>query len=120
MGGAQPGSQANWQPNWQPNYQPSFQPGFQPGFQSGSPQGNHQRQGRQAGVSQVIEEIASGGNGLNSLSRLLNFDDTEFWKGALVGAAAVMLLSNESVQNLLFSGGKSGGNKADNQAEGGL
>jgi hypothetical protein len=47
----------------------------------------------------------------------LNFEDTDFWKGALVGAAAVMLLSNEGVQNLLFGGGKSGTGKTAAPAE---
>lgn len=75
----------------------------------------HAGQGRQAGVSDLIEEIASGGNGLNSLSRLLNFDDTEFWKGALVGAAALLLLSNESVQNALFGSRSNQSKPKDNQ-----
>ena len=57
------------------------------------------------GMADVMQEIANGGNGLSSLSRLLNFDDSEFWKGALVGAAAVLLLTNESVQNALFKTG---------------
>jgi hypothetical protein len=30
---------------------------------------------------------------------------SDFWKGALVGAAAVLLLTNESVQNALFKTG---------------
>ncbi|MCP5426016.1 MAG: hypothetical protein H6970_13260 [Gammaproteobacteria bacterium] len=60
--------------------------------------GQHQGQG----VSGLVEEIANGGNGLSSLSRLLNLDDWEFWKGAAIGAAAVMLLTNESVQKMLF------------------
>jgi hypothetical protein len=72
-----------------------------PGFAQAQP-GAHAGHGRQAGVSQVIDELASGGSGFSSLSRLLNFDDTEFWKGALVGAAAVMLLTNDTVQNTLF------------------
>jgi hypothetical protein len=56
-------------------------------------------------VSDLIEEISNGGNGLSSLSKMLNLDDTEFWKGALVGAAAVLLLTNDSVQNALFKTG---------------
>jgi hypothetical protein len=57
------------------------------------------------GMTELMEELASGGNGLSSLGKMLNLDDTEFWKGALVGAAAVLLLTNESVQNALFKTG---------------
>lgn len=99
MGGSQFGTQ--------PGAQPQMHAGLHNGLHSGANPGAHQGHGRQAGVSEFIEEIAGGGNGLNSLSRLLNFEDTEFWKGALVGAAAVMLLTNESVQSMLFKGGKS-------------
>ncbi|WP_051021928.1 hypothetical protein [Thioflavicoccus mobilis] len=52
-----------------------------------------------------MDEMLGEGNGLSSLSRMLNLDDKELWKGALVGAAAVLLLTNESVQNALMHGG---------------
>lgn len=58
-----------------------------------------------AGMSQLMQEIAGGGNGLSSLTQMLNLDDKELWKGALIGAAAVLLLTNESVQNALFKTG---------------
>ena len=47
--------------------------------------GAGQGPGPQAGMQQLFEELAEGGNGLNSLTRMLSLDDTEFWKGALVG-----------------------------------
>jgi hypothetical protein len=56
-------------------------------------------------MSQFVNELANGGNGLSSLGKMLNLDDSEFWKGALIGAAAVLLLTNESVQNVLFKTG---------------
>lgn len=56
-------------------------------------------------MAELVDEIANGGNGLASLSKMLNLEDTEFWKGALVGAAAVLLLTNDSVQSALFKGG---------------
>jgi hypothetical protein len=59
-------------------------------------------------MAQVMQEIASGGNPLGSLTKLLDLDDKDFWKGALVGAAAVLLLTNESVQNALFRGAVKG------------
>jgi hypothetical protein len=58
-----------------------------------------------AGMAQLVDEIANGGNGLSSLTKMLDFDDSEFWKGALLGAAAVLLLTNESVQSALFKTG---------------
>ena len=58
-----------------------------------------------AGMADLMEEISNGGNGFSSLSKMLNLDDSEFWKGALVGAAAVLLLTNESVQGALFKTG---------------
>jgi hypothetical protein len=70
-----------------------------------APMGDAAGQGRRAGMAELIEELGSGGNGLSSLSRILNLDDSEFWKGALVGAAAVLLLTNDSVQDALFKTG---------------
>ncbi|WPL18745.1 hypothetical protein Thiowin_03835 [Thiorhodovibrio winogradskyi] len=90
---------------------------YSSGHQSDHQASGHQGHGQRNGMSEFIEEIASGGNGLNSLGRLLNFEDTDFWKGALVGAAAVMLLSNDGVRNLLFGGGKSDADKAAAPAE---
>jgi hypothetical protein len=56
-------------------------------------------------MAEMLEELAGGGNGLASLGRMLSLDDSEFWKGALVGAAAVLLLTNESMQDMLFKTG---------------
>jgi hypothetical protein len=60
---------------------------------------------RGPGMSELFDEIANGGNGFSSLSKMLNLEDSEFWKGALLGAAAVLLLTNESVQGALFKTG---------------
>ncbi len=57
------------------------------------------------GVSDLVREISNGGSGLSSLGKMLDLDDSEFWKGALIGAAAVLLLTNESVQNMIFKTG---------------
>ena len=66
---------------------------------------HHAGHGMHAGMSQLVEEISNGGTGLSSLGKMLNLDDSEFWKGALIGAAAVLLLTNESVQNMIFKTG---------------
>lgn len=73
------------------------------GMAAGMGAGPHQ--GRGPGVSQLMEELAGGGNGLSSLTQMLNLDDKEMWKGALIGATVVLLLTNESVQNALFKTG---------------
>ncbi len=44
---------------------------------------------------------------LSTLSRWLDFNDVDFWQGALLGAAAVFVLTNESVQQTLFGRGQS-------------
>jgi hypothetical protein len=73
---------------------------------AGAPGATGGQAGRgQAGIASLMEELNNGGSGLNSLGKMLNFEDTEFWKGALVGAAAVILLTNDSVQNALFQTG---------------
>lgn len=59
-------------------------------------------------MNDLMQEIASGGTGLSSLTRMLDFDDKDFWKGALVGAAVVLLFTNDSVQNMLFKGAVKG------------
>ncbi len=82
-----------------PGYPPQYAP---PGAHAGAGQPGA---GVHAGMSQFVNELANGGNGLSSLGKMLNLDDSEFWKGALIGAAAVLLLTNESVQNALFKTG---------------
>lgn len=73
---------------------------------AGQMHGTRQTQG--AGMAQVMEEIANGGNGLSGLTKMLDLDDKDFWKGALVGAAAVLLLTNGSIQKALFRGAVKG------------
>ena len=88
-----------------PGVHPQYEPA--PGYHGMPHPGPGMRQGQdgQAGMSQLVEEISNGGNGLSSLGKMLNLDDSEFWKGALIGAAAVLLLTNESVQSMLFKTG---------------
>jgi hypothetical protein len=82
-------------------------PGYPPGMgqMAGQHAGQHAGQGQ--GMAQAMQEIANGG-GLSSLTKLLDFDDKDFWKGALVGAVAVLLLTNDSVQRALFRGAVKG------------
>ena len=59
-----------------------------------------------AGMGGLVAELANGGTGLSSLSKMLDLNDPDFWKGALLGAAAVLVLTNDSVRGALFNTGK--------------
>ncbi|MFD2110365.1 hypothetical protein [Thiorhodococcus fuscus] len=63
-------------------------------------------------MSDLMSEVANGGNGLSTLSKMLNFEDPDFWKGALVGAAAALVLSSGSIQGLFGRAGTSKGSGA--------
>jgi hypothetical protein len=75
-----------------------------PGFDPAGPHAPGGAQGHGPSMEALVEEMSNGG-GLAGLGKLLDFEDTEFWKGALVGAAAVLLLTNESVQQSLLKSG---------------
>ncbi|WP_148040523.1 hypothetical protein [Marichromatium sp. AB32] len=88
--------------------------GYPPG--AGAHQGFGAQHGAGAGVAELVDELANGGNGLNSLSKLIDFNDTDFWKGALLGAAAVLVFTNGSVQRTLFGGDKGQGGGEEQKA----
>lgn len=120
QGGMHHGSSPQSQPQAGVPYWPPYVPyGYPPQQMMGYPPGMDQMAGPQAGqgMAQVVNEIANGGNGLSSLSKLLDFNDKDFWKGALVGAAAVLLLTNESVQKTLFRGAVKGRDAVDEGVE---
>jgi len=86
-------------------YPPNAHEGQHQGYGHGAAQGA----GQGARMSDLVNEVANGGNGFSTLSKMLNLDDPDFWKGALIGAAAVLLLTSDSVQNALFHAGQSNG-----------
>lgn len=55
------------------------------------------------GFAAAIGNIADQA-GLGMLKDLFRFDDGEFWKGAMVGAAVVLLLTNENLREALVGG----------------
>lgn len=88
-----------------PPYYAPYPPGYPPGNQ-GSQVPPHGGGASRPDINQLINGIANGdSNSLSSLGQIMNFDDKEFWKGALIGAAAVLLLTNDSVQRSLFRAG---------------
>jgi hypothetical protein len=42
----------------------------------------------------AFDRLSRGDVSIETISKLLNLDDREFWKGAIVGAAAALLVSN--------------------------
>lgn len=57
---------------------------------------------REAGIDGLVQDVMNGNVGLSSLTKLLGLGDKEFWKGALIGSAIVMLLTNDSIKQALF------------------
>lgn len=57
----------------------------------------------QAGLEAAFNEMADK-NGFGMLKGMFNFSDGEFWKGALVGAAIVMIMTNDELRNSLING----------------
>jgi hypothetical protein len=59
--------------------------------------------GTQPGFAAVLGDIADK-SGLGMFKEFFNWEDSEFWKGALVGAAVVLLMTNEHLRNSLIGG----------------
>ncbi|MFP4154388.1 MAG: hypothetical protein ACOC00_07170 [Halothiobacillaceae bacterium] len=57
----------------------------------------------QAGFQAAFDQVAEQ-NGLGMLKGFFDTQDSDFWKGALVGAAAVMLLTNDHLRDSLIGG----------------
>lgn len=76
-------------------------PGMHQAGQGASP--NPEQLAAHAGLTAALGDIADK-SGLSMFKDLFNWEDGEFWKGAMVGAAVVLLLTNENLRNSLFSG----------------
>ena len=83
-----------------PPYPPPFGMYGAPGAQPVPPPPNAEAQ---AGFEAMFNEVADK-NGLGMLKGIINWEDGDFWKGALVGAAVVMLMTNEDLRNTLING----------------
>lgn len=89
------------------NQQPSF------GAQPGTPNDHGQEFKHDANMFQhgqlldVLGGIINGNPDIQKISGLLSSTDTQFWKGAAVGAGAALILGNAAVQSALagFVGG---------------
>ncbi|NGP54465.1 hypothetical protein [Thioalkalivibrio sp. XN8] len=74
--------------------------GFPPGYGPQQPMGPDPAA---AGFSAAMNEFADQ-SGLGALKGFMNFNDSEFWKGALVGAAVVLLMTNDELRGALLGG----------------
>lgn len=55
----------------------------------------------------IVNDLANGNPDVSKMMGLLQSCDTQFWKGTLIGVAATLLLTNETVKNTItnaFSG----------------
>ncbi len=90
-------------PNWHPHMHQGMPPHMHPGMQG---QGEPQEETNDAlfEQAQAMLEGAMGEDAgmFNEILGSLGMNDKEFWKGAVVGAAAALLLSNENVRGKLM------------------
>jgi hypothetical protein len=89
-----------------PSMHPSMHPGMYPGMQAPAPQETPQQKQENNAFIEQAQAMLEGalGEDVGMFKDLLgNFgmNDKEFWKGAMVGAAAALLLSNENVRGKL-------------------
>ncbi len=82
---------------WAPPHPP---PGY---YTPSGPEGQPKVGGAPAGFAAAMGDIADK-SGLGMFKDLFNWDDGEFWKGAIVGAAVVVLMTNEDLRNSLIGG----------------
>ncbi|MGL5240266.1 MAG: hypothetical protein ACRC85_05645 [Kluyvera ascorbata] len=73
------------------------------------PHHHHHHHAAQQGVdwSQYAQSVVDGAMGeqaglLKNIISTVGMDDKEFWKGAMVGAAVTLLLTNDSVRGMLM------------------
>lgn len=86
-----------------PGYvQPQAHPGQAPGFESGPGHPKHEAH-RYGQVMGLINDVANGNADPSQVMQLLGGLDSQFWKGALIGVGATLLVTNDAVKNALVS-----------------
>ncbi|WP_051215912.1 hypothetical protein [Ferrimonas futtsuensis] len=91
-----------------PQGQPQMPHGYPPHHHSMPPHGGHHDHHHSdplmAQSQQMLEGLMGDQAGIfKDLLHKLGVDDKEFWKGAMIGAAAALILSNENVRGNLMS-----------------
>lgn len=98
-----PGHQNPHHPHAHPGHHLHGAPGYGPGPAYGAGHG-YGVENHHAELYQMVQQAA---NGQPDVSRFLNFFNnvgSDFWKGALVGAGITLLMTNDSVKNMLAGG----------------
>jgi hypothetical protein len=104
-GPAGPGATAmNWQQPQQPGYTPYQNPPVSPHSQDHGPEHLKHDAHQYGQLMQLVNDIANGNADASRVMSFLENLDTRFWKGALVGMAAVLILSNDTVKNGIANG----------------
>ncbi|MCB9959727.1 MAG: hypothetical protein H6843_14115 [Rhodospirillaceae bacterium] len=68
----------------------------------------------------AFDQLARGDLNADTLGKLFNLDDRDFWKGALVGAAATLVLSNlPAIKSMLAGLAASAGTPAGHASDDG-
>ena len=108
MPGPMPGAGFGAYPGYAPQFGFGPQAGFAPppqgahfGAAHGNPFGQAAGTPEADGVQGFFSQLLDG-NSMASLARLFNFSDPDFLKGAAVGAAAVLLLTNSDLKDALL------------------
>ncbi|PWC11117.1 hypothetical protein B4923_14580 [Brenneria roseae subsp. americana] len=107
---APPQQPAYWPhpPMWYPQMMPGFPPmGYpMPPQAMAAAQPSHHAQPafdwNQQAQSMVENMMGEQAGILKNIIGTVGMDDKEFWKGAMIGAAVTLLLTNESVRNMLL------------------
>jgi len=110
--GMQPQMHPGMQPQMHPGMQPQMHPGMQPQMYSGmnpempeqensTPENNPLFDQAQSMLDEALGEEAGM---FKEILGAMGMNDKEFWKGAMIGAAAALLLSNDKVRGKLMSG----------------
>lgn len=127
MYGQMPGEMYSQMPGqgFDPGYGQQPHPGSQPGSQPGNAPAGMDGKGmenRYGELYGLINEAANGNPDVNSFVRFFQSTSSDFWKGALVGTALTLLLTNDSVKSGIaksFAGiwGMVGGKAEEMEAE---
>lgn len=85
---------------YHPGYMPPPYPGYPPHQAAAqTPPPSPEQVALQATLNDMADK-----SGLGMLKGLFKMDDSEFWKGALVGAAAVLIMTNDGLRESLLNG----------------
>lgn len=71
-----------------------------------------------AAYRDAFDQLARGDLNADTLGKLFNLNDRDFWKGALVGAAATLVLTNLPALKSLLAGLAAAGGTSAGQAGG--